>query len=96
MVLCEKFPFLFDQSGSRVLSCDWHFHYVQVSSFQAVTPATLSSHSGVVYGVTYSADGAYIASCSSDKTCKIWSLAGSPAVTDLAENLASMLNISIS
>ena len=66
---------------------------MQASSFQAVAPATLSGHSGVVYGVTYSADGAYIASCSADRACIIWNLSGSPVVTDLADSLAAMLSI---
>ena len=68
-------------------------HPLQASSFQAVTPATLCSHSGVVYGVAYSADGGYLASCSSDRTCKIWSLVGTATVANLAEDLAAMLNI---
>jgi WD40 repeat protein len=90
----------FSPNGSQLASgndlCQlqlWDLQQVKVSSFQAVTPATLSSHFGVVYGVTYSADGAYLASCSSDLTCKIWSLVGHPAITDLADSLASMLSI---
>ncbi|CAI8057132.1 Probable serine/threonine-protein kinase PkwA [Geodia barretti] len=90
----------FSPNGSQLASgndlCQlqlWDLQQVKVSSFQAVTPATLSSHSGVVYGVTYSGDGAYLASCSSDLTCKIWSLAGHPAIADLADSLASMLSI---
>ena len=64
-----------------------------MSSFQAIAPVTLLGHSGVVYGVTYSTDGTYMASCSADNTCKIWSVMGSAVVTNLADSLASMLNI---
>lgn len=75
---------------------------IQASSFQAVAPVTLSSHSGVVYGVAYGGDGMRLATSSSDRTCKIWDLTScarsSQSATafttdELADTLASTLTL---
>jgi WD40 repeat protein len=90
----------FSPSGSQ-LACGndlcqvelWDWEAVKNSSFRSVTPKVLEGHSGVVYGVNYSTNGAYLASCSADRTCKLWTFTPSQAVTDLAHDLASMLSI---
>src|SRR5438876_958554 len=57
---------------------------------------TLKGHRGSVMGVSFSPDGKFLASCSRDKTIKVWDAATGELKRTLTEHTADVYDVTFS
>ena len=56
---------------------------IKLWGLDGAAKGTLRGHTGVVWGLSFSPDGAFLASCSKDGTVRLWDRAGNPVRTAL-------------
>jgi WD40 repeat protein len=66
-------------------SYDTKIRIGRVSSDKVDLVTTFRDHSDAVYGLSFSPDGKYLASCSADRTVKVWDLAAAKLLYTLGE-----------
>jgi WD40 repeat protein len=81
-------------TGARLDNCE--FIDTDLRNLKYGRYPDLIGHSSWVYSVAFSPDGKYLASCSQDKTVKLWSIESQREVTTLQSHRSEVNSVAFS